>query len=174
MRDEVMADGNGFVIVYSITEPSSFDEVPILYESVQRVKDSSESGIPCVLVGNKIDLESERAVLPEQGEEQASQMGKFCTFIETSAKDSINVREIFEEIVKLINKKEGRVLAPTEDSDQQSKKSEPPQQSPTNSSQQTNTTTTSTTTTTTNVATEKQEPVKQSSKKKKKKQCHIL
>jgi GTPase SAR1 family protein len=44
-----------------------------------------------VLVGNKIDLDDERVVGRQTGQELARRWR--CTFLETSAKDQANVRE---------------------------------------------------------------------------------
>ena len=51
--------------------------------------------VPMVLVGNKCDLEDERVVGKDQGQNLAKQFGN-CTFLETSAKLKINVNEIFQ------------------------------------------------------------------------------
>ena len=114
MRDELLGDGDGFVVVYSITDPTSFEEVSNLYESILKTK-SKEEGIPCILAGNKVDMENDRAVPREHGEEQAKKMGPLCRFFETSARadPAINVKEIFEELVRLINQKEGGVKEST-------------------------------------------------------------
>jgi hypothetical protein len=45
-----------------------------------------------VLVGNKIDLESERMVSKEKGQELAKEFN--CTFLESSAKYRTNVPEV--------------------------------------------------------------------------------
>lgn len=53
-----------------------------------------------VLVGNKSDLEHERAVTREQGEQLAGQLG--LPFFETSARSGENVSETFDKLVDLI------------------------------------------------------------------------
>jgi len=108
MRDELLGDGDGFIVVYSITDPTSFEEVSNLYEAILKTKNKDE-GVPCILAGNKVDMENDRAVPKEHGEDQAMKMGSLCRFFETSAKadPSINVKEIFEELVRLINQKDG-------------------------------------------------------------------
>lgn len=46
-----------------------------------------------ILVGNKCDLEDERVVGKEQGQNLARQWSN-CAFLETSAKSKINVNEV--------------------------------------------------------------------------------
>ena len=53
-----------------------------------------------MLVGNKCDLDDIRAVSIEEGKRLAEERGLF--FIETSAKDSTNVKTAFELIIKEI------------------------------------------------------------------------
>ena len=53
-----------------------------------RVKDTDD--VPLILVGNKCDLEGERAVGREQGAALARSWGN-TSFMETSAKSKINV-----------------------------------------------------------------------------------
>lgn len=49
--------------------------------------------VPMILVGNKCDLEDERVVGKEQGQNLARQWNN-CAFLETSAKSKINVNEV--------------------------------------------------------------------------------
>lgn len=60
MREQYMRNGEGFILVYSVTSRLSFDEISTFYQQVCRVKDRDH--FPMVLVGNKCDLESERQV----------------------------------------------------------------------------------------------------------------
>ena len=55
-----MLDGEGFLLVYSVTERDSFDLIGTYHEQILRVKDTQS--VPIVLVGNKSDLEHDRAV----------------------------------------------------------------------------------------------------------------
>lgn len=48
-----------------------------------------------ILVGNKCDLEDERVVGKEQGQNLARQWNN-CAFLESSAKSKINVNEVGE------------------------------------------------------------------------------
>jgi len=101
MRDQYMRSGQGFVLVYSITDPSSFEDCMTIHEQLLRSKDSEE--VPLVLVGNKCDLEEERSVSKEEGNNMAEKFGD-CKFLEASAKECINVEEIFLSLVRLIDK----------------------------------------------------------------------
>ena len=60
MREQYMRTGEGFLLVYSITSRSSFEEILTFYQQVLRVKDKDY--FPMVMVANKCDLESERQV----------------------------------------------------------------------------------------------------------------
>ena len=63
MREQYMRGGEGFIMVYSVTERRSFDEMRRFKESVNRVRNSEE--VPIVLIGNKCDLEHRREVRHE-------------------------------------------------------------------------------------------------------------
>jgi Ras-related protein Rap-1A/Ras-related protein Rap-1B len=100
MRDLYMKTGHGFVLVYSITTQSTINDLAELREQILRVK--GEDKVPMVLVGNKCDLENERAVGIEEGSSLADKFG--MSFFEASAKARINVNEIFADLVRQINK----------------------------------------------------------------------
>jgi len=101
MRDLYMKNGQGFVLVYSITAQSTFNDLTDLREQILRVKDTEE--VPMILVGNKCDLEDERVVGKDQGQTLAKTFN--CAFLESSAKAKINVNEIFYDLVRQINQK---------------------------------------------------------------------
>jgi GTPase SAR1 family protein len=60
MREHYMLDGEGFLLVYSITERDSFKMIEAYHQQILRVKDTQ--AVPIIVVGNKSDLESERRV----------------------------------------------------------------------------------------------------------------
>ena len=96
-----MKNGQGFVLVYSITSQATFNDLAELREQILRVKDADR--VPMVLCGNKCDLEDDRVVDKEQGFQLAQQWGS-VTFFETSARKKINVDEVFFDLVRQINK----------------------------------------------------------------------
>eukprot|EP01103_Thecamoeba_quadrilineata_P002802 TRINITY_DN12676_c0_g1_i1.p1 TRINITY_DN12676_c0_g1~~TRINITY_DN12676_c0_g1_i1.p1 ORF type:complete len:178 (-),score=29.87 TRINITY_DN12676_c0_g1_i1:280-813(-) len=100
MRDQYMRTGQGFLCVYAVTSRTSYDEITAFHEQILRVKDSDR--VPLVICGNKCDLESERQVSREEGQELATSLG--CPFMETSAKARINVEEGFFTLVREIRK----------------------------------------------------------------------
>ena len=55
-----------------------------------------------VIVGNKLDLDSERVVSQQEGKELAASFG--CPWMETSAKARIRVEDAFYELVREIRK----------------------------------------------------------------------
>ena len=97
MREQYMRTGEGFLLVYSVTSRTSFEELMTFYQQIQRVKDADY--VPVVVVGNKSDLEDERQVSYEEGMYLAKQMN--APFLETSAKQAINVDEAFYTLVRL-------------------------------------------------------------------------
>eukprot|EP00736_Rhodelphis_marinus_P009049 Rmarinus@m.10025 len=100
MRDQYMRTGQGFLLVYSITSRSSFEEIASFREQILRVKDADK--VPMVIVGNKVDLEHDRQVTTVEGRDLAKSYG--CPFMETSAKARIHVEESFHELVREIRR----------------------------------------------------------------------
>jgi len=100
MREQYMRTGEGFLLVYSITSRNSFEEISTFHQQILRVKD--QDTFPVVVVANKCDLEYERQVGMNEGRDLARHFG--CKFIETSAKQRINVDEAFSNLVREIRK----------------------------------------------------------------------
>eukprot|EP01084_Bolivina_argentea_P241968 406054_1 len=99
MQDNWMYQGDGFLLVYSITDPTSFPEIEDLREKILRVKDDDEN-TPIVVVANKVDLEDQRKVDKSKGVSTCAQWR--CPFYETSAKEKINHTICFETVVRRI------------------------------------------------------------------------
>ncbi len=55
-----MRGGEGFLLIYSITNKRSFNDLRRYRETVNRVRNYEK--VPIILVGNKSDLESRREV----------------------------------------------------------------------------------------------------------------
>jgi small GTP-binding protein len=100
MREQYMRNGEGFLLVYSIIDRNSFEEIQTFHSQILRVKDKDD--FPMMLVGNKCDLESERTVSSEEGAALAAQLN--VTHLETSAKQRVNVDMAFHDLVRNIRK----------------------------------------------------------------------
>ena len=87
----------GCLIVYDITSEKSFEDVEKWYEEINK---TAGKDICVVLVGNKCDLESERKISVEMGENKAKNLG--FAFFETSALSNIQIGKVFEVITEEI------------------------------------------------------------------------
>lgn len=106
LNNELMCPVDYYILVYSISSRDSFTLIPKLYDRLVQMKYTSThslSEIPPVLpqkpasrvllVANKIDQTEKRLVSTKEGLNLAKRLG--CGFLETSAKEKINVENIF-------------------------------------------------------------------------------
>ena len=103
MRELYMKQGQGFLLVFSITSMSSLRELAELREQIIRIKD--DPNIPLVIVGNKSDLEEDR-VVSRQTAYQLSQHWGNAPYYETSARRRANVDEVFVDLCRQIIRKD--------------------------------------------------------------------
>jgi Ras-related protein Rap-2C len=89
----------GFVVVYSVTNRQTFQDIKIMKDQIMRVKGVDR--VPIILVGNKADLEHLREVSSNDALALAQLWD--CPFMEASAKSKTNVNELFAEIVREMN-----------------------------------------------------------------------
>ncbi|KAI8989433.1 P-loop containing nucleoside triphosphate hydrolase protein [Pilobolus umbonatus] len=87
----------GALLVYDITRPSSFQNIQ---QWMKELKELADPNIVIMLVGNKVDLSTTRAVSTDEGSQLAEQEG--FLFIETSALDSTNVDKAFDVVFRTI------------------------------------------------------------------------
>lgn len=121
LRDQWIRDGEGFVLVYSIDDRSSFTRIKSFHDQVRRIKGSTtlthdslskhEEDIelqlkpldfPVMLVGHNCDRLAEREVSKEEGQALARELG--CAFLEASAKNCINVEKTFYDPVRMLRR----------------------------------------------------------------------
>ena len=91
---------NGVVLMYDITQKHTFDTVS---NWCNQIWEYQKKDFPIILLGNKCDLENERQVQREEGEQIANEKG--IKFLETSNKNGININESVKELVDMILKK---------------------------------------------------------------------
>ncbi|GAB7354467.1 hypothetical protein MBLNU459_g4946t2 [Dothideomycetes sp. NU459] len=98
-RELYMKSGQGFLLVFSITNTTSLAELHELREQLVNLKDDPH--VPLVLVGNKCDLEEDRAVSRAQAFAVSQGWGN-VPYYETSARRKQNVNEVFVDICRQI------------------------------------------------------------------------
>ncbi|KAI3369134.1 hypothetical protein L3Q82_026100 [Scortum barcoo] len=114
----------GFILMYDITNEESFNAVQ---DWATQIKTYSWDNAQVIMVGNKCDMDEERVVPPEKGKHLADQLGetnfssalrsallgavslpiqarprRTFEYYEASAKENINVRQVFERLVDII------------------------------------------------------------------------
>lgn len=100
MRDLYMKTGEGFLLVFSLTDRHTFEEISTFYNQIMRVKGETVQFVPMMLVGNKNDLVDDRQVSYEEAIQLAKRFD--CAYIETSAKTGMNVNDAFHGLVKMV------------------------------------------------------------------------
>ncbi|XP_038880228.1 LOW QUALITY PROTEIN: ras-related protein RABA6a-like [Benincasa hispida] len=88
----------GALLVYDITRVATFDNVK---KWLGELRELGNSDMVIILVGNKCDLDQYREVEEEEARGLAELEDLF--FMETSAKDNVNVEEAFLEMVRRIH-----------------------------------------------------------------------
>ncbi|XP_059198722.1 ras-related protein Ral-B-like [Centropristis striata] len=102
IRDNYYRSGEGFLLVFSITEHESFTATMEFREHILRVK-MEEDKIPLLLVGNKSDLEERRQVSVDEARGKAEEWG--VQYVETSAKTRANVDKVFFDLMREVQGK---------------------------------------------------------------------
>ena len=96
MRTSYMRQGKGFILVYAIDDRASFEEIESFHRELIRTKCTPT--VPCVICGNKCDLEDRRIVSKAEGEELAAKLK--CKFYETSALTNYQIHDTFVTLVR--------------------------------------------------------------------------
>ncbi|KAL7721031.1 Sphingomyelin phosphodiesterase [Entamoeba marina] len=97
LRSYQIHKANGFIIVYSITSRSSFEDIQKIYQQIHIEKELNYNEfIPICIAGNKIDLFEKRKITTHEGQNLADKLN--VKFIECSAKKSINITDLFQNI----------------------------------------------------------------------------
>ncbi len=96
---------HAIIILYDITDQSTFDHVKNWMVDIDKF---GKQGVLRVIVGNKKDLEDKRQVSEESAKTFADKNG--IKFMEISAKNNINIEQLFLDIVKCLLEKHLKVI----------------------------------------------------------------
>ncbi|KAM8961216.1 GTP-binding protein REM 2 isoform 3-T3 [Pelodytes ibericus] len=98
MQDSCLQMGDAFLLIFSVTDRSSFQHLPGLLLQLRTARPHRR--IPIILVGNKGDLARSREVSMEEGRSLAGMLS--CKYTETSAALHHNTQELLEGVVRQI------------------------------------------------------------------------
>ena len=102
----------GAFVVYDITRKQSFDSVD---RWINDLKAAADKKLSIIIIGNKCDLEDQRQVTKEQGEEKAKT--NEVAFMETSAFSGENLDKAFEKMMNEVFKKNHEEMTSEGDTD---------------------------------------------------------
>ena len=87
-------------LVFDITNTKSFETVTNWREEfLIQANPPNPNAFPFVLIGNKVDKEAERKVTTNRAQQWCKMNGDIPYF-EASAKDNLNVKELFEQLAR--------------------------------------------------------------------------
>ena len=86
---------NGILLIYDVTEEKSFEHIR---DWIAKIRDEASEDIIIYLVANKIDNNNKRIITNEEGKKLAQEFK--IAYYETSAKCSIGVDKVFEDLIK--------------------------------------------------------------------------
>ena len=85
------------MLVYDITRSSTFSNINNWFSTCVKY---GLSGVPRILIGNKIDLKEERKIINPMATHLAEKIN--ASYYETSAKEGANVKLIFKMIAETV------------------------------------------------------------------------
>ena len=92
---------DGVILIYDIGNLESFEAVENWIKSIREI---GKDKLPIILVGNKCDLSDDKRMISlKEGQDKADEFN--IPFYETSCKEGINIKEVFEKLVDDIMEK---------------------------------------------------------------------
>ena len=97
---------DGVILIYDIGEKDSFEAVDNWIKSIREI---GKDKLPIILVGNKCDLSDDKRMISlKEGQDKANEFN--IPFYETSCKEGINIKEVFEKLIDDIIEKGNKNL----------------------------------------------------------------
>ena len=110
LSSNYLKKANGIILAYDITNRESFEALNNWADDIKE-KYKSEEARPMILLGNKLDLEENRCISKEEGENFAKNNLGGIKYYETSCKTGENVEKAINDLVSQIyNKYSGHNL----------------------------------------------------------------
>jgi small GTP-binding protein len=97
MRKLSIGTADAFILVYSVDDEASFEEVKQLRQQI--IDQNGDELTPIVIVGNKADVEEEQREVHREMAETTVAIDWGNGFMEASAKDNVNITGIFRELL---------------------------------------------------------------------------
>lgn len=97
MRELNIRLGTAFILIFDLSKEETYKSLVELRHNIYSIKGTEN--IPIVIVGNKSDLTSEKSKIPSRLDEKLRSQ-----YIESSAKDNVNVTLMFKMVIDLIIK----------------------------------------------------------------------
>lgn len=98
MRYRYYASCNAFVLVYSIIDKSTLENVRELHRDIREARQSDNGTLYCIMAGNKADMRDESSIPFSEAQKVAAELN--CSVLETSAKTAYNISELYETLVR--------------------------------------------------------------------------
>ncbi|XP_075558178.1 GTP-binding protein Rhes-like [Dermacentor variabilis] len=98
MRRLAITTADAFVLVYAIDDPESFEEARGIHDQIVQLHSAKA---PVVVVGNKCDLPAAMRRVRREVAETIISIDWEHGFVESSAKENVNVFAIFKELLAL-------------------------------------------------------------------------
>ena len=110
ITDSYYRGAKGAFVVYDITRKNTFESVD---SWISALRSAADKNLNIIIIGNKSDLEDQRQVETEQGEDKAQ--NNEAAFMETSAYSGDNIDKAFDNMITdVYNKCKSEMLANVE------------------------------------------------------------
>jgi len=97
--EKFKAECHACMILYSLCDARSFENVPGLYRMI--LQNKKVRHLPFIVVGTKYDRKEDRVISTQEGEQLAKKLG--CKYIEVSARNNRNVQNALFMLLRTVH-----------------------------------------------------------------------